>query len=299
MAITLPLVALRAFSEVGRTGGIKAAAAALCITPGAVSQQVRSLEAWLGVELFERRNRRLVFTDAGAGLHAAIGDSFLAIEEAAQSFKRRKRSDKLVVSTCGGLATAWLLPRLGTFQELHPDIEVHVESTSRIVDLYSEPVDVALRPGDALDRSLVADRFLDARLLPVANPALTAGGPTVGTARDILRYTLLQDGQRSRWTAWLARHGIKDARSRQGPAFDDPSLAAQAALRGQGIALIWDVYVRNELESGALVPVLPTDDATFYGYYCVALPGSAKLRKVRVFRDWITGQVESRRALQG
>src|SRR5690242_21749435 len=98
MGMPLPLIAMRAFSEVGRTGSVKAAAAALGVTPGAVSQQVRSLEAWLGIALFERRNRRLLLTETGTHLHAASGRSLVALEDGAKSFRRSMQFDRLAVS---------------------------------------------------------------------------------------------------------------------------------------------------------------------------------------------------------
>ena len=292
MGSPLPLIALRAFAEVARTGSIKSAAEALGVTPGAVSQQVRGLEAWLGAPLLERRNRRVLLTDAGLGLARSIGDSFLAIEAAASTFRQRKVRDLLVVTTCGGLAASWLLPRLDAFRALHPEIEIRLESTARIVDLHCEPVDVALRPGRDIDPALVAERFFSPHLVPVAHPDLLAAGPPVTTARDLLRHTLLQDAARTDWVLWLRAPGVEDARAGLGPTFDDPFLAAQAALRGQGVALVWDIYIRDDLAAGRLVPVLPSVGETPFGYYFVTLPSAARLPKVRAFHDWLFAEVD-------
>lgn len=287
MGTPLPLIAMRAFSEVARRGSVKAAAISLGVTPGAVSQQIRALEAWIGLDLFERGNRRIVPTPAGEQLAESIADSFLVLEEAARSLKRDDRRRTLVVSACGGLVNSWLLPRLGAFRARHPDIELRLESTSRIVDLTREPVDVALRPLREDGPPLVADQFLEARLMPVAHRQLLEAGPPIRTARDLLAYTLLQDGSHLGWPAWLKGHGIEDRPPSLGPVFDDPAQAAQAAVRRQGLALVWDVYIRDELETGELVPVLDVSWCGSFGYYHVCHPHAARLRKVRAFRDWL------------
>ncbi len=282
-----PLIALRAFAEVARTGSVKAAAEGLGVTPGAVSQQVRGLEAWLGASLFERRNRGLALTESGNRLRVLVGDSFAVIESAADALRKGSRRDTLVISTCGGLATSWLLPRIASFEAAYPDIELRIESTSRLVDLRSEPVDAVLRPTRQLDPGLIADRFFTTRLVPVIHPDLLGAGPPINAVRDLLHYTLLQDGSQIDWTVWFREHGVDDIRARRGPTFDDPSMAAQAALRRQGIALVWDIYVRDELEAGELVPAFASGNETPVGYYLLSLPRISRQPAVRAFRDWL------------
>jgi LysR family glycine cleavage system transcriptional activator len=200
------------------------------------------------------------------------------LEEAAQSLRRDDRRRTLVVSACGGLVNSWLLPRLGTFRARHPDIDLRLESTSRIVDLATEPVDVALRPLKDADSPLVADLFLKAHLMPVAHPDLLAAGPPIRTARDVLAYTLLQDGSHLSWPAWLQGHGVQD----RPPAWDRYSTtlaggAGSPAPARPGARL--DIYIRDELESGDLVPVLGLSWCGSFGYYHVSHPLSARLRR--------------------
>lgn len=281
---------MRAFAEVGRTGSVKAAAAALYVTPGAISQHLRNLEAWLGTDLFNRGKDGFSLTDAGMRFHALIGDEFVALEQAVLTFRRHDAGDTLRVNSCGGLATTWLLPRLSKFVHAHPEIDLRVEATSRVVDLHSEPYDVALRPGHYVDSSLASERFLETRVIAVASPGFLDSTPRIETAEDLPRCTLLQDTSQTSWVAWLRDHGVNDSRASRGPTFDDPVLTAQAAVRGLGVALMWDIFIRDELARGRLVPVLESSPAMQRGYYFVTLPRTMKSKKVRLFRHWLMAE---------
>ena len=143
----LPLQALRAFVEVGQRGSIKAAAEALHVTSGAVSQQIRLLEERVGMPLFTRERQGLRLTEAGARVHPTLLAAFAQIASASQALEDMLGRQTLTVSTVATFAAAWLVPRLGRFNQRHPHIEVRVEATSALVDLRRDRVDVALRHG--------------------------------------------------------------------------------------------------------------------------------------------------------
>jgi len=290
MGSSLPLQSIRAFAEVGRTGSVKAAAEALRVTPGAISQHLRNLESWLGVKLIARGKDGFVLTEAGTRFCATVGDHFVSLDEAVRAFRRHDQTDTLRVNSCGGLATAWLLPRLKGFTQAHPEIDIRVEATSRVVDLHTEPVDVALRPGHLVSSSLCAERFLETHAIAVASPQYLETAPKISAASDLPNCTLLQDLSQTDWPAWLRDQGVQDSRVLHGPAFDDPFLTAQAAIRGLGVALMWDIYIRDELESGRLVPVLKVGSTTRRGYYFVTLPRTAKFKKIQLFRRWLIAE---------
>ncbi|MFM2085257.1 MAG: hypothetical protein RLZZ237_126 [Pseudomonadota bacterium] len=143
----LPLQALRAFVEVGQRGSIKAAAEALHVTSGAVSQQIRLLEDRAGMALFTRERQGLRLTEAGARIHPTLLAAFAQITQASLDLEEIGGRQTLTVSTVATFAAAWLVPRLGRFNQRHPHIEVRVEATSAVVDLRRDRVDVAIRHG--------------------------------------------------------------------------------------------------------------------------------------------------------
>lgn len=296
MTGSLPLVALRAFAETGRLGSMKAAAAALGVTPGAVSQQIKLLETRLGAALFERHNRELQLTAMGRKLLLPLVDGFDRIEAGWSSFERPSaRRNRLTISATASFATAWLVPRLGRFTALHPGIELRIETTSRLVDLKRDDVDIALRHGLGDYPGYAAVRFLTPHLLPVCNPALLRGtrgraAKPIRQPADCLAYPLLQDADRADWPLWLQAHGVRDSRASQGASFEGDLLLVQAALAGQGIALVRDIFCRAELASSSLVQVLDLDWPVSFAYYLVALPESLQHRKVAAFRDWLLGE---------
>ena len=293
----LPWLGLRAFAEVGRLGSIKAAAESLGVTPGAVSQQIKLLEARLQVDLLRRGNREVALTPAGAWLHGPLSAGFQQIEEAVDSVGRRGPArQSLTISTVASFAAAWLVPRLGGFTARHPTIEVRIETTSRPVDLKSERVDVALRHGLGDYPGLRAEKLLDLRLLPVASPALLAEGPPIREAADCLGFPLLHDLDRADWPLWLRAQGVAAARSRQarnGPSFTDDFLRIRAAAAGQGIALVRDLYVAEEIAAGRLAVALDGPWPAPFAYYLVTRPSLARTPKVRAFRDWILGEARA------
>ncbi|MDX8457588.1 LysR substrate-binding domain-containing protein [Mesorhizobium humile] len=284
------LLALRAFAEVGRHGSVKRAAAALGVTPGAISQQVKLLEHRLGVTLLERRNREVRVTADGMRLLEPLSAGFQQIEDAVGLFAVASPSRKiLTVSTTPSFAASWLVPRLGRFSARYPDLYVRVDTTPRLVDLRSEGVDVALRHGAGSYSGLEAVRLFTPQLICVGSPALLAGGPPMLEPNDCLHHPLLQDRDRADWPLWLRARGVGaiDERARNGPCFENDLLLIRAAIAGQGLALVRDVYASDELSSGRIVLALEGSSPTADAYYFVARPEAMATTKVAAFRDWI------------
>ena len=130
MATSFPLQTLRTFVEVGQRGSVKAAAEALHVTSGAVSQQIRLLEDRLGIALFTRERQGLRLTEAGASVYPSLLEAFAQVDKAVDTLQAFKTRQTLTVSTVATFAASWLVPRLGRFNQLHPQIEVRVEATS-------------------------------------------------------------------------------------------------------------------------------------------------------------------------
>ena len=294
----LPLQALRAFVEVGQRGSIKAAAEALHVTSGAVSQQIRLLEERVGMPLFTRERQGLRLTEAGAMVHPALLAAFAQIASASQALEDLGGRQTLTVSTVATFAAAWLVPRLGRFNQRHPHIEVRVEATSALVDLRRDRVDVALRHGLGDYPGLQVTRLMAPVLVPVASPALMADQPSIATPADCLRYPLLHDTDRADWPLWLAAHGAPDgsadaARARRGSAFEDDFLLIRAAEAGQGLALVPQLYAQEEIAAGRLVQVLDLPWPARFAYYLVARPDAATRPAVQAFMAWISEEAQA------
>jgi len=268
-----------------------AAAGALGITPGAVSQQIKSLEARLGLILIERRGRRTKLTPAGVRLYAAMSDGFAKIEAALHEIGSSDRTVTLRVSTVSSFATAWLIPRIGRFTEKHRSIDVRIETSAKLADFHRGGVDVALRHGEGPYPGLTSIKFLDPRLIPVASPLLLNGGVKIRSLREVLQYPLLHDGALAEWPNWFRSEGIEDPRMHRGPAFEDDLMLLRAAAAGQGVALIRDIYLDEGTAGGPLTQVLDQCPTSPRAYYLVA--AYPAMPHVEAFKNWILEEAQA------
>lgn len=291
MASSIPLLALRAFVEVGQRGSIKSAADGLHVTPGAVSQQIRLLEERVSVALFTRERQGLRLTEAGARVYPELLQAFAQIESSMQALERLRARQTLTVSTMAGFAASWLVPRLGRFNALHPGIEVRVEASAAVVDLQRSHVDVALRHGLGEYPGLDVRPLMAPVLVPVARPGLLAPGLDIRQPADCLRHPLLHDIERADWPLWLAAHGVAtDATAQAGTAYEDDFLLIRAAEAGQGLALVPREYAREEIAAGRLVQVLDHPWPARFAYYVVTRPGATRRPEVGAFVDWVMAE---------
>ena len=182
MPLHISLIALRTFVETARLGSMKLAATKLGVTPGAVSQQVKIVEERLGALLFERSSREIQLTEEGLRLMEGLNLPFSHIDEVVRDFRRRKpRSDTLVVTTVPSFASSWLVPRIGSFSEAFPHIEVRVDISVSLVDLRHEPVDVAIRHGSGNYPGMTVTQLFTPKLIVVASPRLLTRFPPINS----------------------------------------------------------------------------------------------------------------------
>jgi len=293
MATSLPLMALRTFTEVGQRGTIKAAAEGLHITSGAVSQQIRLLEERLGVTLFVRERQGLRLTETGAKVYPTLLQAFQQIESAMQHLVEEKAQQVITISTVATFAASWLVPRLGKFNQLYPEIEVRVEATSKVVDLRRDRVDIAVRHGLGHYPDLDAIPLMAPVLVPVASPDLVVSGLKITSPKDCLNYPLLHDADRADWALWLSAHGVEsDSRSFRGSSFEDDFLLIRAAEASQGIALVPIEYAQTEIAAGRLVQVLDKPWPARFAYYIVTQPNALERDEVKTFVEWLLQQAK-------
>lgn len=289
MSARPPLHALQGFLAAARAGNLTHAAEAMHLTVSALSHQIRGLEDRLGRRLFERSPRGVRLTAEGQRLADRIAPHLDAIAAALQPFAPR-REDVLTVSVVPSMASAWLVPRLGTFLAAHPNVEINLLSSAAVVDFArATEVDAALRIGGGHWPGVTAEHLFDEWLAPVASPALIAR--MAGTPPERLEcWPLLGDPDHpNQWNAWFERFGGR-APERMVAHFDDSEALHRAAVAGVGVALGRLTRVRLLLESGQLRRLGRDRLKTDYAHYLVYPPRSREHGGLAAFRAWLHEQ---------
>jgi LysR family glycine cleavage system transcriptional activator len=286
---------LETFVLIARLGSMKAAAARLSLTASAISQRIQALETMSGARLFIRTRSGITLTPEGDALFRSLDAPFQAIDvawrEIEERARQRGRRRQLVISAMPSFASHVLVPRLGRFSARHPEIEVTIETDLRLVDLVTEPVDLAIRHGLGDYPGLKSTWLMSPELIVVASPDLLRRYPPPKTPADCLGLPLLHDHARRDWRLWLAAHGVTPPAHLKGPAFSDDTLLSRAAAAGQGLALVRDFYAREELGAGNLIQALDLSWPTRFAYYAVATPDALRRPAVRQFRDWLVAEL--------
>ncbi|MEA2943456.1 MAG: LysR family transcriptional regulator, glycine cleavage system transcriptional activator [Bradyrhizobium sp.] len=282
-----PLNALKAFEAAARHESFTRAAEELCVTQGAVSHQVKALEAELGVKLFNRERQRLVITGAGRDYLAVVRDALDRIAVGTERLVQRQSSGVLTVSTSPDFAAKWLVHRLGRFAEAYPEVDLRVSATMHHVDFAREDVDLAVRHGDGNWPGNDVVRLSPEQLFAVCSPKLLAGRHRLAKPPDVLKFPLLHLDDRKAWTKWLGTAGFADAELSQGPVLNRASMVIDAAVDGQGIALARTTLAAWDLINGRLVR--PFSDALPLSktYWIVCPKATSSLPKITMFRDWL------------
>ena len=290
------LSALRAFEAAARHGSFKQAADELAVSPTAISHQIRSLEQYTGVALFARQVRKVVLTDAGAELYPVLRDGFNAFETALQRLEKPQARRRVVISATNAFMARWLAPRVAHFRRTYPDIDLELHASDQAVDLGSDAADIAIRYGRGPYPGMHAEPLFADRFAPVSSPQLGAL-----TLADLDRISLIDfkwshdHPLNPTWKNWFAQAGLP-WKARHGELlFSDEGHAIQAALAGQGIALLSLELVAEDLAAGRLVqpfgPVMPG-----HTYHLVRSAGRRHAPHVDSALEWLRGQ--SREAVQ-
>lgn len=282
-----PLSTLRAFEAAARHLSLKVAADELCVTPGAVSQAIRTLERDLGVELFGRANRAIHLTAAGQDYLPPVRNALRQIANATERIARATDAGLLTISTTGYFA-AWLIPRLQDFREVYPGIDLQIRTGKELVDFNRDGVDVAIRHGLGRYPGLTSERLFAVEMVPVAAPSLAACFPTATQSRDLVNWPHVHDGDRKDWSLWFQAQGIEDFTAPRGPAFDDSALLLQAVLAGQGAGLVPVAMAQREIHDGRLIRLAGAPWPAAFAYYLVYPDAHAQRPTIVAFRDWVT-----------
>lgn len=289
----LPLTALRSFEVAGRLESFTLAAEELFISQAAVSRQIRELEALLDEALFERRHRSVHLTPSGAKLLAILTQSFDRIDVCLEEIRGRPSAAAVTISAEPSFAACWLVPRLPEFHAQHPEIDVTIDSDPRLVEFRSGQAEIAIRHSAVATGWPRAEskHLADVRMIAVATPALLETGPAIRRPQDILRHTLLHEENRDVWSRWFEAANVAMPETARGPVYADGGLVMQAVLRGQGIALMDEIFAEEEIETGRLLRLF---DLTIPlgAYWLVARSFDRLTPPASLFVRWIRSRIE-------
>jgi LysR family transcriptional regulator, glycine cleavage system transcriptional activator len=285
-----PLSALRAFEAAARHGSFKRAASELAVTPTAISHQIRSLEEHVGLPVFQRQVRKVVLTAAGAQLYPVLRDGFDAFESALDRLMPKTKRPQVTISATTAFTAKWLVPRVSGFQTQHPDIDLQLHASDSAVDLTENGVDLAIRYGPGPYPGLAPEVMFADNFAPVVNPRLG-----VVTQQDLSKTPLIHfqwrrvDPLNPTWESWFAASGLPWSPSHPQLRFSDESHAIQAAVAGQGIALLSLALLRDELAAGQLVqpfgPIIPG-----HTYHLVRRADRAPHTAIEIVMAWLRAE---------
>ncbi len=292
-----PLRALHAFEAAARHLSFGAAAKELGVTPTAISHQIKQLEEACGVTLFQRRPRPLLLTSAGARLYPALRNGFDALASAVTLLAEADAQAPLRVTSTNAFASKWLVPQLPKWREENPDIPLEIIGTDAVLDVRAGAADVAIRHARKPPLDFVTHEVFRDAYVPVCSPRLLEQHGPIERAADLLRLPLIHydwingDPEAPTWRQWLdvARSidpGFNATEKARDLSFSEELHAIDAVIGGQGVAIVSDVIVSNELRNGLLVKAHPLS-LPGYGFYLVSMAHSARAPAIEAFSVWM------------
>jgi DNA-binding transcriptional LysR family regulator len=286
-----PLNAIRAFETAGRRGSFVEAARDLHVTHWAIGKQVRLLEDWLGVPLFERHTRGVALTDHGVDLLTDVSAALSRLASATERLRAprstRRVSGLVRINALSSFALRWLLPRLAQFQQLYPSVEVKVSTTSRKLRYVGAAFDIGIRAGVEHGAGIRCETLIADRRLPVCSPRILRD-PPVETAHDLRQHVLLHSTTtRSAWPQWLSAAGVSGLVPVRHLEMDHVYLQLQAAVDGLGVALGSLPLVEADIAAGRLVCPIAAPELRADDYQLVIRDDRVRDPAIKAFRSWI------------
>lgn len=295
-----PLTALRAFEAAARHMSFRDAADELSVTPAALSYQIKSLEEHLRAPLFRRLNRAVELTEEGRTLLPGAREGFDQLRLAWRATRRIAHDTTLTITAGPGFTAKWLAPRMYSFAQAHPDIDLRISASLRIMDFARDEIDVAIRFGRGRDEGYFSVPLMDEWVSPVMVPALAA---KIATPDDLLEQTLIHDDSLDfldpwpNWALWLRTAGAVVPPSLHGPRFSQADHAVDMALEGTGVVLGRASLCDRYLSSGRLVAPFKLSIATEAHYRFICPEGTETRPGIARFRAWMEAEMIATRAI--
>jgi LysR family glycine cleavage system transcriptional activator len=293
----LPLNALRSFDAAARHLSFALAAEELCVTPAAISVQVRRLEEWVGAPLFLRGHRSVTLSTTGEALAPRLTALFVEMERLLGQVAK-VHEGSLQVSAMPSFASKWVAPRLAGFRALHPHIQVRVMGSDRRADFERDGIDIGLRYGDGTYPDLHCELIVQAAATPVCSPELAAriaGDPArIDTALLLHDESALVAPGLPTWSAWFAQAGAPRDIGGEGMLFSNSHMALSAAVAGQGFALGLTPLIDDDVAAGRLVRPFPIQIESSFGFWFVCARERVTEPKIAAFRNWVFAEIGRR-----
>lgn len=291
-----PFAALRSFEAAARYNNFKLAAEDLCLSASAVSHQVRSLEEFLGVQLFHREKGKPTLTTIGAEYLEKIQDIFDRLESATNATTKRSKRSSLTLQLLHSLASCWLLLLLPKLKLRHPELDIKLLSATTQVEFSSGDIDAAIRYGDGNWLGLHSDFLIEDELLMVCSPELAKDLPQINNLEQLSQQTLIHCSLTpTEWKEWIKATGNEHFESDNWLDLDSRGLVLEAAASGLGIAIGRMPYVAEYLRNGRLVEPYSVRANTGKGYYLVYPEHHAKFKNVVHLREWLLEECQPKK----
>lgn len=293
-----PLNSLKAFEASARHKNFTKAAEELCVTQGAISKQLKTLEDYLGVTLFERKHQKLSLTNEGEIYLASVSNALNIVEQATDNISKNNKSDILNINIAPTLSNKWFIPLLDDFKKKYPNINISIEASDCSKDYDSMdtmPADIAICMVKAKNwKYVIAEKIMDEELLPVCAPHLQVSPYNLNDVHDLLAHNLLQHTKRAgMWEEYLHGIGFGNVPIKHSIAFGHFYMLIQAAIDGMGIALIPKIFIEEELKQNKLVIAFNAEFTSPYHAYLIYPKQKGELKKIRNFRKWVQGCTEN------
>ena len=285
MANIPPLNSLKAFEASARYGSFTIAADELSVTQGAISKQIKILEEYLGLAMFERRHQHIVLTKEAEIYIASIRSAFETIEQAtAQLMDSDTSVETLCVNALPSLSSRWLVPLLDDFKTRFPHVSLNIEVGNDDVDMDTCTADVAIRVSKVQRwENLYSHKIMDEDLIPVCSPKLKLKSPN-----DLPKYALLQHTSRpNMWHEYLKAIGYEHFKVEHKVGLEHFFMLIEAAIDGVGVVLVPRFLVKNELKNGQLILAFDCVYNSPFSYYLLCKKNKKNLTKVKIFKDWL------------
>lgn len=291
------LNALRAFEASARHQSFSAAAAELHVTPAAVGQLVRSLEEWIGAPLFLRTSSgrtRLVPTEAAARALPELRIGFDRLNVGLDRLREASANGVLTVTVSPAFAAKWLLPRIDRFHVQHPETDVRLDTSLKLLDFITQGIDIGVRYGAGNWPGLASEKLMEEEVYPVCSPELLRNRERLHKPGDLASETLIHDLSVDShagfvtWDAWLEKAGAQMVATQRGLKVNNSAAVLQAAIDGHGVALARSVLAQDDVTAGRLIRLFPKIKfKSPLSYYVVYRSECATLPRLTAFQEWL------------
>jgi len=291
-----PLKSLQAFEAAARWLSFSKAAEELFVTPAAISQQIKQLESYLGITLFHRLTRAVQLTDEAKTVLPLVTEGFDRLAEAVERLFREEETGLLTVSSVPTFASKWLVHHLTDFSNKYPDIDVRLDASLETRDFQRDGIDVSIRLGMGDFPGFHVARIFGEEVAPVCSPKLMSGANPLLFCEDLKKHRLIHvdwgalTSQSPDWHMWAKAAGIEDVDVNRGPRFTVESMAIEAAINADGVALVSLSAVVEDLKAGRLVRPFDLALQSDIAYWLVCPHGHMRSAKVRVFSEWLLSE---------